>query len=503
MDTHLQDMKRRDFLKIAGLTGGVLIGQHHISGQGRSSSKTAVAPDVILNLRAVLAEIPLVPGTPTQIWKYEGEVIQGSPDNLQALPNSFLGPTIRVRRGQTIRINFTNNLPEMTLMHWHGLHIPEAMDAHPRFTVASGQNYVYEFTVMNRAGTYWYHPHPDMRTGFQVYSGLAGLFIVTDNEEETLGLPSGEFDMPIVLQDRTFDANNQLVYQSNSMSGFVGDRILVNGRLTQSIDVAGKFYRLRFLNGSNSRFYKLAWSDGTPMTAIATDGGLLESPVQRPYLMLAPGERIEVIADFKAFPFKQRRQLISQTFSPMGNVGGGGDLPNGAAFPILTFRIRRRMADNFVLPQTLSTIVHYRLKDAVNAANPRTYPISFQMGNWLLNGRTFEMEGVAANETVGLNTLEAWDLSNQAGMMQMAHPIHIHLVQFQIIERQINASGAVNYEGVRYGYVDSGWKDVIMLMPGERARVLLRFEDFTGKFVYHCHILEHEDMGMMRNFQVI
>ncbi len=125
------------------------------------------------------------------------------------------------------------------------------------------------------------------------------------------------------------------------------------------------------------------------------------------------------------------------------------------------------------------------------------------MGNWLLNGRTFEMDGVAPNEAVSINTLEAWDLANQSGMMQMAHPIHIHLVQFQIIERQMNAAGAANYEGVRYGYVDTGWKDVVMLMPGERARILLKFEDFTGKFVYHCHILEHEDMGMMRNFQVL
>ena len=498
----MKGIKRREFLKLTGMAGGVLLTQPRFLGQDKFSQKATVVPDVIINLRAVPSEMSLLSGTPTQIWKYEGEVVQGNPDNLRALPNSFLGPTIRVRKGQTIRINFTNNLPELTLMHWHGLHTPEAMDAHPRYTVASGQSYVYEFTVVNRAGTYWYHPHPDMRTGTQVYRGLAGLFIVTDNEE-SLGLPSGEFDLPIVLQDRTFDANNQLVYQSNSMGGFVGDRVLVNGNLARSIDVTSKFYRLRFLNGSNSRFYKLAWSDGTPMTAIATDGGLLESPVQRSYLMLAPGERIEVIADFKTFPFKQRRQLVSQSFSPMGNLPGGGALPNGAAFPIVTFRIRRRMADNFVLPQTLSTITRYRLEDAVNAANPRALPISFQMGNWLLNGRTFELEGVAANEIVGLNTLEAWDISNQAGMMQMAHPIHIHLVQFQIIDRQMNASGAANYEGVRYGFVDNGWKDVVMLMPGERARVLLRFEDFTGKFLYHCHILEHEDMGMMRNFQVI
>ncbi|MBP9664428.1 MAG: multicopper oxidase domain-containing protein [Pyrinomonadaceae bacterium] len=494
-------MKRRDFVKLTGVAGAALLGDRRAFSA--RPERTASVPDVIINLRAVVSTISLLPGAPTQVWRYEGEVVEGTPQNLQPIPGSFLGPTIRVHRGQTIRINFTNNLPEMTLMHWHGLHVPEAMDAHPRFTVEPGASYVYEFTVMNRAGTYWYHPHPDMRTAFQVYCGLAGLFIVSDDEEQGLGLPSGEADVPIVLQDRIFAPDNQFVYSSIGMVGFLGDRMLVNGNLARSVDVASRAYRLRFLNGSNSRFYKLAWSDGTPLTVIASDGGLLEAPVERPYLMLAPGERYEVIADFRNSPLRRNRRLVSQAFSPMGNAGNGGAaLPNGAAFPIVSFRVRRRVADNFVLPPTLSTITRYRLEDAVNAANPRAFPISFQMGMFMLNGGMFEMNGVAPNESVALNTLEAWDIANQSGPVQMAHPMHIHLVQFQIIERQMNASGATNYEGVKYGFVDTGWKDTFMLMPGERVRLLLRFEDFTGKFVYHCHNLEHEDMGMMRNFQV-
>ncbi len=493
-------MKRRDFVKLTGMAGAAILSHRNAAGW---TDRRGVAPDVIINLRAVVSTMDLLPGAPTQVWKYEGEVVQGTPQNLQSIPDSFLGPTIRVHRGQTIRINFTNNLPEMTLVHWHGLHVPEEMDGHPRFTVEPGASYVYEFTVMNRAGTYWYHPHPDMRTAIQVYRGMAGLFIVSDDEEQALGLPSGEADLPIVLQDRIFAADNQFVYQPTTMLGFLGDRMLVNGNIARAVDVASRAYRLRFLNGSNSRFYKLAWSDGTPMTVIASDGGLLEAPVQRPYLMLSPGERYEVIADLRTSPTRRIRRLVSQAFSPMGNMGGGGaTLANGAAFPIMSFRIRRRVADNFVLPQTLSAITRYRLEDAVNAANPRAFPISFQMGMWMLNGRMFEMNEVAANEIVALNTLEAWDITNQAGMVQMAHPMHVHLVQFQIIERQMNASGATNYEGVRYGFVDSGWKDTFMLMPGERVRFLLRFEDFTGKFLYHCHNLEHEDMGMMRNFQV-
>jgi FtsP/CotA-like multicopper oxidase with cupredoxin domain len=499
----MKGMKRREFLKLSGLAGGVLLTQSIPFGRNELLQKSLVEPDVIINLRAVTSEASLLPGAPTQIWKYEGEVVLGNPGNLEVIPGSFLGPTIRIRRGQTIRINFTNNLPELTLMHWHGVRTPEVMDAHPRYPVNPGDSYVYEFTVMNRAGTYWYHPHPDMRTGYQVYRGMAGLFIITDDEEQALGLPSGEYELPMVLQDRMFDANNQLVYDMEALGGSIGDQILLNGQFMPTIDVASRFYRLRFLNASNARFFKLAWSDGTPMTAIGTDGGLLESPVERPYLMLAPGERIDVIADFRTFPIRSRRKLVSQEFSPMGNVGGSGPLPNGAAFPIVTFRIRRRMAETFVPPQTLSVITHYRLEDAINAANPRVLPISFQMGHFLLNGRIFEMDEVAPNEIVVINTLEAWDFTNQAGNIQMSHPMHTHLVHFQIIERQMTPAGAANYEGVRYGYIDDGWKDTVMLMPGERARVLLKFEDFTGLFVYHCHLLEHEDMGMMRNFRVV
>ncbi len=494
-------MKRRDFVKLTGVAGAALLGDRLAFGS--HAARTAAVPDVIINLRAVVSTVGLLPGAQTSVWRYEGEVVQGTPQNFEPIPGSFLGPTIRVHRGQTIRVNFTNNLPEMTLMHWHGLHVPEAMDAHPRFTVEPGASYVYEFTVMNRAGTYWYHPHPDMRTATQVCRGLAGLFIVTDDEEQALGLPSGEAEIPIVLQDRIFAPDNQFAYQPITMVGYLGDRVLVNGKMARSVDVASRTYRLRFLNGSNSRFYKLAWSDGTPLTVIASDGGLLEAPVERPYLMLSPGERYEVIADFRGAPLRRNRRLVSQAFSPMGNMGNGGAaLPNGAAFPIMSFRVRLRVVDNFVLPPTLSAITRYRLEDAVNVGNPRAFPITFQMGMFMLNGGMFEMNGVAANENVALNTLEVWDIPNQAGMVQMAHPMHIHLVQFQIIERQMNPSGATNYEGVRYGFVDSGWKDTFMLMPGERVRLLLRFEDFMGKFVYHCHNLEHEDMGMMRNFQV-
>jgi FtsP/CotA-like multicopper oxidase with cupredoxin domain len=189
------------------------------------------------------------------------------------------------------------------------------MDGHPRFIIPHGQSYVYEFEVLNRAGTYWYHPHHHDRTGPQVYNGLAGLQLVSDSTEAALGLPSGAQEIVCVLQDRTFDADNQLIYVSGgpmgSMSGFLGDRVLVNGQAQSSLSLGMRAYRFRLLNGSNSRVYKLAWDDGTPMTLIGTDGGLLERPLGRPHLTLAPGERADVILDLSRRPVGTSLQLRS------------------------------------------------------------------------------------------------------------------------------------------------------------------------------------------------
>jgi FtsP/CotA-like multicopper oxidase with cupredoxin domain len=516
-------INRRDFLRVAGISAAALMTNAGApaTASGRSMPLRAhpgFIPDVEVGLRAAPAEVSLFSGQPTSVWTYEGLVLQGDPASLQVLPNSYLGPIIRVRRGQNVRINFTNGLAEESIIHWHGLHLPPDMDAHPRYAISAGQTYVYDLSITNRAGTYWYHPHPDGRTGPQVYNGLAGLLIVSDDEEAALGLPSGDYDLPMVIQDRSFDSNNQLVYSRNgmmnNMDGFLGDRILINGRPGFTLTAARRSYRLRLLNGSNSRIYKLAWDDGTPLTVIASDGGLLEAPVQRSYVMLAPGERVELLADFSTYPVGARLRLVSLQFSAAdgGGMGGAHTLPNGAPFLVMSVHVRRKRKAGYVLPGTLSTLTRYKLADAANSNNPRSFAISSRMMTWLLNGRTFEMDGVAPNEIVQLGTLEAWELINQPssggmmggmmGGMRMAHPIHIHGLQFQVIERQVSPQFAEAWETVRYGYVDEGWKDTVMLMPGERVKLLLKFEDHTGLYVYHCHNLEHEDNGMMRNYLV-
>ena len=511
-------INRRQFLKVTGagasalVTGGITSLVEAAGAGAATKSAENFNPDLDIALKATPAEIPILPGNPTSVWSYRAQLIKGDPASLVHLERSYLGPIIRARTGQKVRIRFTNDVADETIVHWHGLHVPADMDGHPRFVIPKGESYIYEFEVRNRAGTYWYHPHPHGITGPQVYGGLAGLFLVSDAEEEAAGLPNGKYDIPLVLQDRAFDNRNQLIYLSGhrmeQMTGFLGDWIMVNGQPGFSLPVATRVYRLRFLNGSNSRIYKLAWQDGHPLTIIGTDGGLLEKPVQQRYVMLGPGERLELWADFSQYPVGSEFTLVSLPFDAgamgggrMGGrmMGSGAELPNGAGFSILRVKVNRQEKETRALPQRLSTIDRYRHADAVNREKPRRFHLEMRHMAWTINGRTFRMREVAGDEKVRLNTLEVWEFINEGnrmgmmGGMNMPHPMHLHGMQFQVLERR----------GVRHdGYVDGGWKDTVLLMPGERIRLLVRFGDYPGLFLYHCHNLEHEDMGMMRNYLI-
>lgn len=204
-------------------------------------------------------------------------MLKGLSDSLVSLPDSYLGPIFQLKTGSHLRVNFENQLLEKSIVHWHGLHVPDNADGHPRFAVGTGETYIYDFQVMDRAGTYWYHAHPHGRTGPQVYQGLTGLFLIHDDEEAALPLPTGNQDIPIVIQDRVFDNDNQLVYEAN-MIGMMGDQILVNGIPNYQIEVNRRAYRLRLLNGSNSRIYKLTWQDNTQLQIIGTEGGCWKNP---------------------------------------------------------------------------------------------------------------------------------------------------------------------------------------------------------------------------------
>ena len=350
---------------------------------------------------------------------------EGSAESIQALSGSYLGPIFKVKKGQRVQVRLKNELPDPTTIHWHGLRIPEDMDGHPRDAIAPGASYEYDFQVINRAGTYWFHPHPHQLTGVQVYYGLAGLFIVSDDEQAALGLPSGEYDLPLVVQDRTFDSQNQMVYLANGMMdqmiGFLGDTVLVNGAPNAALDVKASAYRLRLLNGSNSRIYKLAWKDGTPLTVIATDGGLLEAPVSRDYITLAPGERMELWADFSKQTAGNEMRLVSLPFSGissggrMGGMMGGSSLANGALFNVLSFKIGEKGANVTPLPSRLSTMERHRVDEAVNRNNPRSFALAMQGMIHTINDSVFEMDSITRDEVVQLGELEIWEFIDRGG----------------------------------------------------------------------------------------
>jgi FtsP/CotA-like multicopper oxidase with cupredoxin domain len=489
----------------------------------------SVPVSLAVDLTAGRATLPIFSGAETPVWRYQPSVREGSAESIQVLSNSYLGPIFRVKQGQRVQVRLKNELPDPTIIHWHGLLIPEEVDGHPRYAIAPDESFEYDFQVINRAGMYWFHPHPHQLTAPQVYYGLAGLFIVSDDQEAALGLPAGEYDLPLVIQDRTFDSQNEMVYLANgmmdSMIGFLGDTILVNGAPNAALDVKASAYRLRLLNGSNSRIYKLAWQDDTPMTVIATDGGLLEAPVTRDTITLAPGERVELWADFSGRTGSEMR-LVSlpfsgfnsggggMTFAPgaSAGVGGGSSLSNGAPFDILKLKVGEKGADVLPLPARLSTVARHRVEEAVNQNNPRSFALAMQGMVHTINDRVFEMDAVAQDEIVRLGDLEIWEFANLEGggggmgmgmmNMEMPHPMHIHGVQFQVIGRQIARGNESTYQELSAGFVDDGWKDTVLVMPGEKVQVLVRFENYAGTFVYHCHNLEHGDAGMMRNYRV-
>ena len=515
--TNSTHIGRRHFLGFLGGTAlfGVLPG---IALAGKQDSKTSeFKPDLELELRAAPDKVSIWSGSPTNVWRYQAKVLKGDKRAVTGIPDSYLGPVIRVHKGTKIRIHFINALPQESVVHWHGLIVPEVMDGHPRYAVPPSGKYLYEFEVGNRAGTYWFHPHPHGHTGEQVYGGLAGLFIVTDDEERALKLPDGKQDVALVIQDRSFTRDNQLRYMGGGqgmggmmerMNGFTGDQIMVNGRPDFTLNAERKPYRLRFLNGSNSRIYKLAWHDGTPLTVIGTDGGLLAKPVSRSYVTLAPAERIELWVDFSGRKAGEELTLKSLPFSAStggGMMGSGGGLANGAEFTVLKVKLEKGAALAGKLPERLASIEPLNPQHAVNMKNPRVFSVTANRMEWGFNGRVFEMEEVAEDEVVKLGTTEVWQFENEAtmGMMGgMPHPIHVHGVQYRVVGRSVQPGAKAVWNSLSAGFVDEGWKDVVLVMPGERVQVLIRFNDYPGLFVYHCHNLEHEDMGMMRNFLI-
>lgn len=556
-----RSITRRDFLRYAGIGSAALLFGLPKFGAAAIPTKSGFEPDVWLALSATPRAIALRSGPATRVWSYRARVLKGDPASVEAWPGGYLGPILHARRGEKLRVDFVNHLDEPSIVNWHGLHVPANMLGFPRYEVGPGGRYRYEFEIRDRAGTYWYHAFPARYTPEQVYFGLAGLLVVSDKEEQALPLPRGEYDMPLVIQDRDWGDANQFRYPLGAgpnaayqpagggaapslrggmmgggmmggmmgrgtmmggqgmmsggmrdmmtrVMGFFGNSILVNGRPNAELHVATHAYRLRVLNASNSRTYKLAWQDGRPLTVIATGGGLLEQPLPKDYVMLTPGQRVELWEDFGKDPVGAQRVLVSLAFQgsmgmmgggmmgEMGRMMGGLSLPDGARFPILKVAVARKVNERLELPQRLSTITRLRAADAVNRNDPRTFNVTMERMRWGFNGLSYQMDQVSPYEVVRLDTTEVWEFRNN---MMVAHAIHLHGLQFQVLER----SNSSRNDDVVDGYVDQGWRDTFLMMPNERVKIIMRFADFAGTYAYQCHMLEHAADGLMRDYRVL
>ena len=482
-----------------------------------------VAP---LKIRATVASFPLLPGpasqTPSPFLLYQTE----------HAGKAYQNPILRIESGARFTASLDNALTEPTIVHWHGLHTPAQMDGHPKDTIAPGARYDYDFTVRNRGGTYWYHTHAHELTAKQAYNGLASFFLVDDEDQrklaKALDLQLGVTDLPLVIQDKQFDAQGALVYRPNaheSMMGWLGDIVLATLTPNAVHAVSPRAYRLRLLNGSNARIYRLAFIKGEtslPFVVIGTDGGLIERPETVTEAFLAPGERLDVLFDAAQAQPGDTVFLKSLAFDPMENEGGMGGmgamsgqgsqgmshtmpgmgssrLPLGAAFNVLKLSVTTGERVVATLPATLSEVKPIQTEGALE----RKIDLSMDHMRFLINGRTFRMDEIAFEVKRG--AVEVWSISNPK--VGMPHPMHIHGFSFQVIDR-LNSPPqwpATTRFGKGRAVSDLGWKDTVLVWPGETVRIAIDFaHDFPGSqtYVFHCHNLEHEDAGMMINFRV-
>lgn len=479
-------MERRNFLKLAGMTAVQLAGCDSGSTTNDSSNGGPLF-DAGQALRP-LALPELLTGTVFNLTLQTGSLsfLDGKSTPTYGINGPFLGPALKVRKGDTLTLNVTNSLPEVATLHWHGMHVPGNMDGGPHQTIQPGTTWVATFTVNQGAGTNWFHPHTEGQTGRQVYMGLGGLMIVEDETSDMLDLPRtwGTDDIPLILQDRLFRSDGSFDYAPTmftQMTGLVGDTLLCNGTAGAFIRLPAKHIRFRILNASNARVYDVALSDDRTFWQIATDTALLPEPVALQNLKLSPGERAEIVVDFtmdqgRSFAFRDR---VS-----------GADL--------VVTDIDRAPDTITPLPAQLVTLP---VPDPAAAVRTRSFILSMGMGGmrggaqrFLINGKAMDKSRI--DQIVPLGELEIWEISNT---MNLVHNFHVHGTHFYILDRNGSASHVAAYE--------KGYKDVVLLNPFDTVRILIRMTDYTtdaaAPYMFHCHILEHEDGGMMGQFTVV
>ena len=393
---------------------------------------------------------------------------------------NILGQTIRMHRGDKIKLAYTNNLSVATTIHGHGMHVPAIMDGGPVNAIQPGETWTATYTMNQRASTNWYHPHFMHKTAEHVYMGLAGFLILDDDESDALNLPKeyGVDDIPLAIQDKRFDANGQIDYSPTRMEvrmGYKSDVMMVNGVILPYVDVPAKKVRLRLLNASNASVYNLKFSDNRSFSQIAVDNSFLEKPISMTSVSLTPAERAEIVVDLT--------DKKGETFTLVDSNSG---------LDIMQIRVTKDATSSSEIPTTLTTLV----KDDINASvRTRKFVLNMARGadggmHMAINGKLMDMMRI--DEYVPQNEVEIWEITNPMGM---THNFHIHSTHFFPLTRN----------GVAVPANEQGYKDVVAMPGRSTVRVLVKMTDFPDEstgYMYHCHFLEHEDDGMMGQFAI-
>lgn len=410
------------------------------------------------------------PGVRTETWGFNG---------------SYLGPTLRAERGEQVAVEFTNELGEPTSVHWHGMHLPAAMDGGPHQEVEPGATWRPTWEIDQPAASLWYHPHPHGVTEEHVYRGLAGMFLLDDDASRAAALPQeyGVDDVPVIVQDKVFDDDGQLELEDNgSEPGTLGGTVLANGTVGAYHEVTTERVRLRLLNGSTARTYQLGFED-RDMALVASDGGLLDAPVTLDRVRLAPGERAEVVVEVE--PGETTR--LHSFEADLGGVVVPFAMGGNDAFDVLELRAADELTPS---PEPAWEPSVHAAQDALHE-DDAAVTRAFELDDRQINGRRMDMGRI--DEVVTEGDTEIWEVRS---IVPMPHSFHVHDVQFRVL----------TVDGDAPPPELAGPKDTVYLEPNRTYRLLMRFDDYTDPdvpYMFHCHMLLHEDEGMMGQFVVV
>ncbi|WP_412079711.1 multicopper oxidase family protein (plasmid) [Streptomyces xanthophaeus] len=424
------------------------------------SSTTGGVDRYVMTMRRARKEI--IPGFQTEVLTYNGH---------------FPGPVIKARSGRTVSVRQHNGIDMPTSVHLHGASVLPQDDGSPMETIAPGANRTYTYPNKQPHASLWYHDHAHHMESEHVYRGLAGSYLITDEIEQALPLPSGAYDVPIAVRDAGFDDRGQLVYTMGDFDG--RNTILSNGKAYPYFQVAARKYRFRFLNSANLRSFTLRLADGSELIQIASDGGLLPKPHRTTEVALSPGERADVVIDFSRYP------VGTQIVLENTNLGGG---PVENFGQVLRFDVTRTAPDTSSVPAVLRTMPALPAPTAERAIVMRMDESGAPDALAFLNDKVYDHNRI--DEYVRHGASEVWTITNVNTFMP--HNFHMHLVQFRVIERN----------GQPPTPDESGFKDTVWLMPGDKVKIQATFDTYRGQYLYHCHLIDHSAMGMMGQFKI-